>query len=152
MPTIHKEKGWLDMDKLDRDLLDRIGRALNIKLREWQINYILDIPMVLDMRITGRGTGKTLAYVIKLLFSNDYPIKAYDRNVIGLLSDDYHNISEMGYRDTHYDRWFRDYLLTIYETLKSAGINPRPVLRKPEYRLDTGTDKNDMKIEGGPWL
>lgn len=45
------------MDKLDKELLEQIEKILGLKFHEWQINYILDIPMILDMKITGRRTN-----------------------------------------------------------------------------------------------
>jgi hypothetical protein len=134
------------MDKLDKDLLERVGRALNIKLYEWQVNYILDIPMVLDMRITGRGTGKTLAYIIKLLFSNETPIEAYDMKLMWILCDDCHC-------GLYYAKWFCGYLLDVHKCLTSAGIKPRPVFLNEEeyahyermvnYEFSTMVDKQD---------
>jgi hypothetical protein len=122
------------MDKLDRALLTRVEKALNLTLKDWQVNYILDIPMVLDMRITGRRTGKTLAYVIKLLFLKDTPIKAYDMFEISRLADDYHDLNNWKKDDNHYNRWFQNYLVDIYNCLISAGIKTRPVfLSEIEY-------------------
>lgn len=130
-----RKKGLIVVDKLDRDLLGRVEKALNIKLYEWQINYILDIPMVLDMRITGRGTGKTLAYIIKLLFADDYPIKSYDMSDIYGIADNYHDDTSLYPSfDNHYTRWFKGYLTDIYKCLTSAGIKTRPIFySKQEY-------------------
>ena len=127
------------MDKLDKDLLKRIEGLLNIEFKEWQINYLLDVPMILDMRITRRGSGKTLVYIIKLLFTDDYPIRAFDISDIASVSDWWSfEGSEKAFHkgDTYYNRWFQRYLLEIYECLKSGGIDTRPVLRTRKEHED----------------
>lgn len=115
------------MDKLDFDLIYRIQKALNIELYNWQVNYILDIPMILDLSISGRGTGKTLAYVIKLLFCDKKPIRIYDINDIFALADEYHNPNRNRHCYNPYNRFFADYLFNIYRKLTDAGIKTRPV-------------------------
>jgi hypothetical protein len=117
----------ITMDKLDLDLLGRVEKVLNIKLKDWQKNYILGIPMVLDMRITGRATGKTLAYIIKLLFTDDKPIKVYNLDEIYNLSD-WYSVFEKRPSDNYYTKWFRTYLLDTHHTLQLAGIDTRPVV------------------------
>lgn len=113
------------MDKLDIHLLKNIEQALGFKLQEWQINYILDIPMVLDMKITGRQTGKTLVYTIKKLFSNDIPIRVY--NLDDLLDIcDWFSTSE----NERYIKWYSDYLTEIYMLLIKNGITPRQLIFK----------------------
>jgi hypothetical protein len=126
------------MDKLDKDLLERIGKALNITFHEWQINYILGMPMILDMKITGRATGKTLVYIIKLLFTDDKPIRAYDIHDIAECSDWWscYRIPVVGLRENHYAGWFRCYFTDIYKAIELAGIKTRPVfLSEQEYRV-----------------
>jgi hypothetical protein len=124
------------MDKLDEELIKRVEHVLTLKLKDWQINYILGIPMVLDMKITGRGTGKTLAYILKLLFLEDTPIKAYDINEICKISDSYCVCSRMDDPDIHYNIWFRDYLREIYNLLTDNGLITRPVfLTETDYRV-----------------
>ena len=108
------------MDKLDKDLLVRVEQALHIKLKEWQVNYILDIPMVLDLSIADRGTGKTTAYIIKLLFSDDEPIRLYSKGDILKIADNTNDL---------YLGWFEDQLYSIYVELESNEIRPRPVFR-----------------------
>lgn len=107
--------------------IERIEKALGFTLREWQINYILDIPMILDMKMTGRHTGKTLAYVIKLLCVNNEPIRAYTIRDIAKVADGWCITNEIYRIDSPYTRWFRNYLLEIYTLFKDAGITTRPV-------------------------
>lgn len=119
----------LKMDKLDERLLGRIEQILNIKFQEWQVNYILDKPMVLDMAITGRRSGKTLAYIVKLLFKDDKPIRIYDLTEVAAYSD-WWSVSprvEENSKNDHYTKWFRDRLLEIYGELTMAGIITRPI-------------------------
>jgi hypothetical protein len=123
------------MDKLNKELLRKIEKILDIEFYEWQINYLLDIPMLFDMSITGRYTGKTLAYVIKLLFKDDTPIKVYDLEQMYCISDGYHLKGRDGLKlRDGYTIWFRDYFVHIHQTLNMAGIKTRPVFySKTEY-------------------
>lgn len=124
------------MDKLDENLIKKIEQLLNIKFHEWQINYLLNIPTVLDMKIMKRGSGKTLVYIVKLLFSDSTPIKAYDIDAVVKHSDEYDRRSSLTIRDSHYARWFRAFLVDIYRSLSSGGIKTRPVfLEKLDEKL-----------------
>ena len=121
------------MNKLDLELLGRVERALKLTFKEWQRNYILDIPMVLDLSITARHTGKTLAYVVKLLLTEGEPIKLYDIKYIYSISDDYHNVGGR-HSDVAYSQWFRNYLVHIHTDLIAEGIETRKVFySKQEY-------------------
>jgi hypothetical protein len=124
------------MDKLDPELIKRIEKVLDIKFELWQVNYLLDIPMVLNMRITGRGTGKTLVYTIKLLFSDEEPIRLYDLDEIAAISDWFSfTHKQEPHSDTHYSQWFRRYLSNFYEILSAAGIQTRPILYNKEGEI-----------------
>lgn len=127
------------MDKLDERLLQRIEKVLKIQFREWQAKYMLDIPMVLDMGITGRRTGKTLVYVIKLLFLEDKPIRAYDISEVSKYSDWYASSIDLRHRDNFYTNWFKNYVFEIYSALTRDGIKPRPVFfnQRDEYNYYT---------------
>lgn len=120
------------MDKLNLELLNKVENALDIKFFDWQVDYILEVPRVLDMRITGRGTGKTLVYIIKLLFSEDKPIRAYDISEMGERSDWYCVTDRIDRKESNYTQWFRKYLMDIYAELEEKGINPRPVFFNKE--------------------
>lgn len=56
------------MEQMNEELIKRIEKALNITFYKWQRKYLLNEPILLDMRMTGRCTGKTLVYIIKELF------------------------------------------------------------------------------------
>ena len=124
------------MDKLDINLLKKIELALGLKFKEWQINYMLDIPMVLDMKITGRGTGKTLVYTIKMLFSDDIPIRVYKSKEIANISDWFCMGDQI---NPHYVKWYRDYLIETYGLLIQKGMTPRQLVFKEE-ELKLGDD------------
>jgi hypothetical protein len=129
------------MNKLDKGLLERIEKALNLHFMEWQINYMLDIPMILDMRITGRATGKTLVYIIKLLFASDKPIRAYDLEEMANYSDWYCITHDPSRKVPHYTKWFREELVNIYKILIENDIHPRCVLlKKDEERTEKEKD------------
>ena len=121
------------MDKLDEQLLPVIEQALGFKFEEWQKNYMLDIPMVLDMRITGRRTGKTLVYIIKLLFADDEPLRNYD---IIKYSDDWstNDRYKSVLRESTYNRFFREELIHIYDLLIAGGLSPRQIVIRDESK------------------
>jgi hypothetical protein len=125
------------IDRLDLELLNKIENTLNIKLHDWQKDYILDVPRVLDMRITGRRTGKTLAYTIKLLFLSNKPIRAYDTREVGEYSDWYCVTNDPNGKEPHYTQWFSRYLKDIYTEMVDNGITPRKVFfsREEEKRF-----------------
>jgi hypothetical protein len=118
--------------RIDIELLEKIEKALEIKLKDWQKDYILDIPRVLDMRITGRCTGKTLAYVIKLLFSENKPLAAYRDRQVAEYSDWFSVTNRPERKEPHYTQWFRRYLWDICTALKENGLQPRPVFFSKE--------------------
>ena len=115
------------MDKLNSELIEKIEKALDIKFYDWQKDYLLDIPRVLDMRMTGRCTGKTLAYIIKLLFTKDEPLRAYEFKEMEECSDWYCVTNRVDRKETHYTQWFRRFLIDIYTELREKGLHPRPL-------------------------
>ena len=115
------------MDILNTDLLCKIEEALDIEFCNWQVDYILDRPQILNMRITGRKTGKTTVYIIKLLFQEDKPIRAYERTEVTQYSDWFCISDRQERADNHYTEFFRRYLIDIYEKLIEKGLNPRPI-------------------------
>jgi hypothetical protein len=130
------------MDKIDIYLLRRIELILGLHFKEWQVNYILDIPMVLDMKITGRHTGKTLAHVIKTLFLEDTPIRVYALKEIENVSDSYCVSSQqLPNLSDHYVMWYRDYLIDIYTLLVKNGISPRKLIFDLGNLLKTESEK-----------
>ena len=120
------------MDKLNPKLIEQIENALDIKFYDWQKDYLLDIPRVLDMRMTGRCTGKTLAYIIKLLFSEDEPLRVYDIEEMKKCSDWWSVTNRINHSEPRYSQWFRGFLIEIHTKLSKKGLQTRPVFRNRE--------------------
>ena len=137
------------MKYLDGELLKEIERALDIKFYEWQRNYLLGIPMILDMRMTGRCTGKTLAYIIKKLYEKDEPL--YLTNIRETLSEsDWWCMArslEDAKRHGRYDGFFRGELRNIYEELNRKGLTTRKVI----FDECTGKKYSRISVDDGSW-
>lgn len=114
---------------MSEELLSLIEKVFNIKFYEWQKKYLLNEPMLLDMRITGRTTGKTFVFIIKLLFESDELLDLRSRNETLIHSDWWccENRMERAL-GSHYIRWYKNYLKEIYEKLNTAGIKTREVI------------------------
>lgn len=111
------------------DLLNSIEKALDIKLYEWQRKYLLEEPMLLDMRITGRATGKTLVWVIKQLFESREPLDLSDKTGIMKSSDWWCCEVDIYRARSHpYAGWYKNYVKKIYQTLNDKGIQTREVI------------------------
>ena len=59
---------------ITKELIPKIEEALGFALLEWQIKYLLKEPQVLDLRWTGRRTGKTMLSMLDLLLGSDKPL------------------------------------------------------------------------------
>ena len=84
-----------------------IEKALGISLHEGQKQYLLNNG---TYWFGGRATGKTLAYCIKLALSDGEPL-------------DIQKPCEIC--DNDYARWFRDFFIKIWISLKDAGLPVR---------------------------
>lgn len=124
------------MDKLNEELLRRIEAVLDIKFYDWQVNYLLNIPEALDMRITGRCTGKTTAYIIKKLFKSEEPLRLYERQYLENISDWWSVTNRIDRKEPHYTRWFEKELRRIYEMFISHKIQPRPVFFTRQQEIE----------------
>lgn len=119
------------MEQMSKELINRIEKALDITFKEWQYKYLLNEPMVLDMRMTGRGTGKTLVFVIKKLFEHPAPLLFRNKPEVLGASDWWcckNRISKAQY--SPYLDWYRNELKKVYEKLNKAGIVTREVVFK----------------------
>lgn len=114
---------------MNEDLLDIIEKALDIKFYEWQRKYLLKEPMLLDMRITGRVTGKTLTWVIEKLFESTEPLDLRDKRKV-LIHSDWWCCDNRADRALggHYLGWYKNYVKEIYHKLNDAGIRTREVI------------------------
>jgi len=93
---------------INEAVLGQIEMAFDIKLYEWQRSYLLGKPFDPP---TDRQSGRTFAYIIKLLLS-----KEMQQRGIGRLAEK----SEGAYRD-----WFKGQVLEIDDQLKAAGIETK---------------------------
>lgn len=119
--------------KIDKSTLYQIEIAFGIKLYDWQKAYLLDEPILSGMRMTGRCTGKTFAYILKKLLSTDEPliISPYIRE---FSICDWWSIERERQRidNTNYQQWFFGELISIHLKLKEYGIPVREVI--PKFR------------------
>lgn len=114
------------MSSLNTESLSKIEKALDIKFYDWQVEYLLNTSSTLDIQATGRRSGKTLVHIIKLLFSDDKPIRAYKVKEVQRYSD-WYSVSNELYNISSYTKWFKKYLQDIYKKLLKGGLQPRPV-------------------------
>lgn len=114
---------------MNEKLLNKIEEALGIKLFKWQKQYLLKEPMVLDMRITGRATGKTLVWIIEKLFESKEPLVLRDGKDV-LISSDWWCCENRRDRALYhpYMSWYKNHLKDIYEKLNDAEIKTREVI------------------------
>lgn len=117
------------MDKISEELVKKIEKVLDIKFYEWQRKYLLNEPMVLDLKITGRGTGKSLIYMIKKLFEDPKPL-LLKRRIELLEFVDWWNWTDREECARFYPNLdvFKNELMDIYEKLNDAGIITRKVV------------------------
>lgn len=117
------------MDKLNNDLLNRIEGILNIKFYEWQRNYILGKPMILNMRdVGGRCTGKTFAFIIKKLFERNEPLMLNYPDVLAENCDWFSVGRNLEHAvNNGYPKIFAKALRICYDALIEGGLSPRKV-------------------------
>ena len=124
------------MDIMSEKLINRLEKALDITFHEWQRKYLLNEPMLLNMRMTGRCTGKTLVYILNQLFEEPAPLLL--NNDINILNNadwwccEVRKDRALGHS---YLSWYRHELKDIYEKLNESGIMTREVVfKKSEYK------------------
>ena len=83
---------------ITKELIPKIEMALGFELLEWQVKYLLKEPQVLDLRWTGRRTGKTTLSMLDLLLGSDKPlfllVGSKEKYIEGL--KEYENIIPLG--------------------------------------------------------
>ena len=122
-------------------LIESIELALNVELYEWQRLYIIT---GIWQPPEGRRTGRTLAYIVRLLIDQSKPLLMYDLRAAMLYADN--PFKECQYKPvpTHYADWFNGEVWGIYQKLTAAGVPIREVaftgkhLQYTRYRDDTG--------------
>lgn len=119
-------------DQADEQLCG-VEKALGIELYGWQIAYIWGRSSYL---MPGRGTGKTLAQIIKLCVSEGCPLV--------LPTNRKPNLDGIGIAESFENyRWFRDSVLNIYKKLELYEV---PGLRKIYF-----SDKEAQADGFNPW-
>ena len=103
---------------IDDLLLNKVEEILNIKLFDAQRKYLLGEG---DYWYGGRGSGKTVAYCIKLALSEGDPLN------IGKPQQFCDNDYGLEDNKNRYSQWFRNMFLDIWHSLKDAGLSVREV-------------------------
>lgn len=102
-----------------QDIINKVNKALNITLYDWQIDFIFDGKVYGRNIYNGRCTGKTLAHCLSLCLSTGEPIKV-NPHPSTTREDIFNYIGEDGITLQRI-RFFISELKTIYNILKSAG-------------------------------
>ena len=119
------------MNQMNKELISRIEKVLDINFRVWQQKYLLNEPMLLDMRMTGRCTGKTLVFVLKQLFEDSTPLLLNNpTNILNNADWWCCEVRKDRAEGIPYLSWYRHELRDIYEKLNEAGIVTREVIFK----------------------
>lgn len=106
-----------------RRIVKRINKALEIKLYEWQINFIFGNGEYKNEYQYGRRNGKTLANALKLCLSSGPPL-IYDKRTGLFLSGNPEAIAKEDAVTRMRYRHFCAEVLRIYKTLDEAGGIP----------------------------
>lgn len=107
--------------------VELINRALKIKLSEWQINYIFENGIYHDEKNYGRRNGKTLANVLKFLFSSGLPV-TYCQELHTFQPPDFSEFMREDTKTPIRTRIFIDEILRVYKALDEAGVKvPRKI-------------------------
>lgn len=89
--------------------ISAINKLLDITLYDWQVAYIFGESNYVTQ---GRGSGKTLAYVIKLLLSEGEPIHMYDKHIDEWID---------AIPGPSYSIWFKYMVREVYYKLSQPG-------------------------------
>lgn len=110
-------------------IVKKINKALSISLYDWQIDYIFNKGLYHSECDYGRGNGKTLANVLKFLFSKG------DIVLIDYRAKCFHNANEWLYNYAIEDntterrkRFFVEEVLRVYGILSNIkGLKIRKI-------------------------
>lgn len=106
-----------------------IGEALGFELYPWQKLYLLGDKEVMPI---GRGNGKTLAHILRLLLEDDSPISAYNQLILTDICD--------GDKSNSYSKYFKSILRDTYERLRAHPLLKNKIRKvyftENQYRLD----------------
>ena len=102
----------------------RIEKALNIKLYKWQKRYILgECSWIYGEQ---RQTGRTTAYILRLLIDVNYPPLVIYENPSHYVDSYENGFPRSGGGET-YTRFFIRELRRINKILNSAGVKTRTI-------------------------
>lgn len=123
--------------KITESMIPLIEKALGFKLYEWQKAYLVGETF---KEPTGRRVGRTTAYIVKLLLTNERVID----------SNKYKDIQQ--YKDhggSHYGDFFKHEMRMIDDKLTSVGL--RTCLLKPKKNglnnIQIGVEMNTGKLQ-----
>lgn len=102
--------------QITEETIALIEKALGVCLHEGQRQYLLNNG---TYWFGGRATGETLAYCIKLALSDGEPLDI--QKLCEICDNDYGPESNRH----NYARWFRDFFIKIWISLKNAGLPVR---------------------------
>lgn len=107
-------------DNIYEEQVQLINKALNIELYPWQKMYIFGNPEDVVFP-TERRSGRTTAYILRLLLSESEPLLIYRPDVLK-------NVIDAHYSSVYYE-WFRHEVHYIYQMLRETKVRPylRPV-------------------------
>lgn len=124
--------------KVTKAMIPFIERALGFELYEWQKAYLLDEPY---KEPSGRAVGRTVAYIVKLLLTNE--------ELIDIKKDAKHY---QDYPGNHYTHFFISEMRMIDAKLTSVGLPTRSLKLKKnplsniQVAVEIDTDKLQRKL------
>ncbi|MFJ7951542.1 hypothetical protein ACIQZG_08445 [Lysinibacillus sp. NPDC096418] len=126
--------------KITIETIPFIEKALGFKLYDWQRAYLLEESY---SEPTGRAVGRTTAYIVKLLLTNDRVIDSNKNEDIQQYKD---------LQSSHYGDIFKHELRMIDDKLTSVGLRTcllkpkKNVLRNIQIGVEMNTDKLQLKL------
>lgn len=109
--------------RIPRKIVKRINKALNIKLYEWQINFIFGDGEYWDEHSHGRANGKTLANALKLCLSSGPPL-IYDKRLRVFVDGDVKEYAKEDAKTRLRYKFFCDEILKTHKALDETGGIP----------------------------
>ena len=126
--------------KINESMIPLIEKALGFELYEWQKAYLLGETF---KEPTGRAVGRTTAYIVKLLLTNDKVINSNKNEDIQKYKD---------FQSPYYSDFFKRELRMIDDKLTSVGLRTcllkpkKDVLRNIQIGVEMNTDKLQLKL------
>ncbi len=123
--------------KITEEMIPLIEKALGFKLYDWQRAYLLEEQ---HSKPKERASGRTTAYIVKLLLTNHEPIDIK-----------FHAMRYKDHQGVHYTDFFRNFMREIDEKLTNVGlptctVKPKSNNRTIEIEIDADTSKLQLKL------